>query len=115
MSERKRPKLPPEWQKAERLTRGIYRLHTPDGKYRYGFAFPDGTFTSFSSRHPISLEDLRLHYRAEVRGRRDQEMMRKGLGPTLEEIERAQKRRWEKFKRLGLVLEREGDAALLDD
>jgi hypothetical protein len=56
-----------------------------------------------------------LHYRAEVRGRRDQEMIRKGLGPTLEEIERAQKRRWEKFKRLGLVLEREEDAALLDD
>lgn len=109
----KRTKLPPEWQKAERLARGIYRLHSPDGKYRYGFVFPDGTFTSFSSKHPISLEDLRLHYRAEAKAQEMRQRMEDGTF-DLEELERAQQRRWEKIRRLGLLLEREEDAALLD-
>jgi len=33
----------------------------------------------------------------------------------IEELERSQNCRWEEFKRLGLLLEREEDAALLED
>ena len=33
----------------------------------------------------------------------------------LERFERAQQRRWERFRRLNLLLEREEDAALSDD
>jgi len=113
-SKREQNNLPPEWKKAERLTEGIYRLHVPDKKHRYGFVFPDGTHATLSSNQPISLRDLRLLYRAELKAREARKQMEEGKF-DLERFERAQQRRWEKFRRLGLLLGREEDAALSDD
>lgn len=106
--------LPPEWRKAERLAKGIYRLQLSDSRHCYGFVFPDGTHTVFSSPRPISTEDLRVLYQAEVKGREMRRRMQEGTF-DIEELERSQRCRWEEFKRLGLLLEREEDAALLDD
>ena len=111
---KKQGNLPPDWQKAERLAEGIYRLHVPDGKHCYGLVFPDGTRVALSSKHPLSLKDLRLLYRAELKARETRRRMEEGKF-NLERFERAQQRRWERFRRLNLLLEREEDAALSDD
>jgi len=111
---RKKGNLPPAWQKAERLAEGIYRLHLPDGRHCYGFVFPDGTYATLSSKHPLSLKDLRLLYRAEKKAEEMRQRMKEGKF-DLERFERAQQHRWEKFRRLGLLLGREEDAALSDD
>jgi len=113
-SKKKQTNLPPEWQKAERLAEGIYRLHVPDKRHCYGFVFPDGTHATLSSERPISLRDLRLLYRAEVKAGEMRRRMEEGKF-DLERLERAQQRRWEKLRRLNLLLEREEDAALSDD
>jgi hypothetical protein len=111
---RKQDNLPLIWQKAERLAEGIYRLHFPNGRYRYGFVFPDGTHATLSSEHPLSLKDLRLIYRAEAKAKEMRQRMEEGKF-DLKELERTQQRRWQELRDLGLLLEQEDDEAFLDD
>lgn len=116
MVKKKRRNLnpPPEWGEAKKLAEGIYQLQLSDSRFCYGFVLPDGTHSIFSSTYPVSLRDLRLHYRAEMKARKMRREMEEGIF-ELEKFERSQQRRWEMIKRLGLALEREEDAISTDD
>jgi len=103
-----------EWEKAKMLANGIYQLSSTKGRYCYGFIFPGGTKTVFSHPRPIPLEGLRLLYKVEVKARRDQEQIRKGVkGSSPEDFDRTRKRRRERLQKLGLLFERDEDVVSL--
>ena len=104
------PTLPVEWQGAKKVSEGIYRLPSEREGYRYGFVFPDGTRCSFYSPNPLNLRSLRLLYDAERKGREDQK--RSFMSASV--FEGKQQQRWKKFERMGLLLEREEEAGLID-
>jgi len=60
------------------------------------------------------LEGLRLLYKVEVKARRDQEQIRKGVkGSSPEDVDRTRKRRRERLQKLGLLFERDEDVVSL--
>lgn len=105
-----------QWRDAEQISDGIYRLPSQDEHgYRYGFVASDSSWQVFWSERSLSLKDLCLHYKAFM-GAIELRKKLQGMSPDEQFafLERRAQRRWEKFKQMGLLLEREEDAALDD-